>query len=69
MATTAPDLHHAIHAVYRIESAKLISGLMRMVRDVGPVSKGGSASRVSGGCANALSASGATPRPVPRGTA
>src|SRR5574342_1005203 len=35
MATTAPDLHHAIHAVYRIESAKLIAGLMRMVRDVG----------------------------------
>jgi RNA polymerase sigma-70 factor (ECF subfamily) len=35
MATTAPDLHRAIHAIHRIESAKLIAGLMRMVRDVG----------------------------------
>ena len=32
---TATDTHRAIHAVYRIESAKLIAGLARMVRDVG----------------------------------
>jgi RNA polymerase sigma-70 factor (ECF subfamily) len=32
---TAADTHRAIHAVYRIESAKLIAGLARMVRDVG----------------------------------
>ncbi|WP_437587060.1 RNA polymerase sigma factor [Sorangium sp. So ce1000] len=32
---TAPDVHRAIHAVFRIESAKLIAGLARMVRDVG----------------------------------
>jgi RNA polymerase sigma-70 factor (ECF subfamily) len=32
---TAPDLHRAIDAVWRIESAKLIAGLARMVRDVG----------------------------------
>ncbi|WP_437606494.1 RNA polymerase sigma factor [Sorangium sp. So ce834] len=32
---TAPDAHRAIHAVFRIESARLIAGLTRMVRDVG----------------------------------
>lgn len=32
---TATDTHHAINAVWRIESAKLIAGLARMVRDVG----------------------------------
>ncbi|HEX3593513.1 MAG TPA: RNA polymerase sigma factor [Polyangiaceae bacterium] len=32
---TTADTHRAIHAVYRIESAKLIAGLARMVRDVG----------------------------------
>jgi RNA polymerase sigma factor (sigma-70 family) len=29
------DAHRAIHAVFRIESARLIAGLARMVRDVG----------------------------------
>ncbi|WP_437324289.1 RNA polymerase sigma factor [Sorangium sp. So ce381] len=32
---TAPDVHRTIHAVFRIESARLIAGLARMVRDVG----------------------------------
>ncbi|MGK4000545.1 RNA polymerase sigma factor [Sorangium sp. So ce1024] len=32
---TVPDVHRAIHAVFRIESARLIAGLARMVRDVG----------------------------------
>jgi RNA polymerase sigma factor (sigma-70 family) len=36
---TAPDLHHDVHrtidAVWRIESARLIAGLTRIVRDVG----------------------------------
>jgi RNA polymerase sigma factor (sigma-70 family) len=32
---TATDTHHAIDAVWRIESPKLIAGLARMVRDVG----------------------------------
>lgn len=32
---TAPDTHRAIDAVWRIESAKLIAGLARIVRDVG----------------------------------
>jgi RNA polymerase sigma-70 factor (ECF subfamily) len=32
---TAATAHRAIEAVYRIESAKLIAGLARMVRDVG----------------------------------
>src|SRR5215204_1296919 len=32
---TAPDTHRAIDAVFRIESARLIAGLARMVRDVG----------------------------------
>ena len=31
----SPDLHRAVDAVWRIESAKLIAGLVRMVRDVG----------------------------------
>jgi RNA polymerase sigma-70 factor (ECF subfamily) len=32
---TASDTHRAIHAVWRIESARLIAGLARIVRDVG----------------------------------
>ena len=32
---TATDTHQAIDAVFRIEQAKLIAGLARMVRDVG----------------------------------
>ena len=32
---TATDSHRAIEAVWRIEAAKLIAGLVRMVRDVG----------------------------------
>lgn len=32
---TASDAHRAIHAVWRIESARLIAGLARIVRDVG----------------------------------
>ncbi len=32
---TAPETHRTIEAVWRIESAKLIAGLARMVRDVG----------------------------------
>ena len=32
---TATDTHRAIEAVFRIEQAKLIGGLMRMVRDIG----------------------------------
>jgi RNA polymerase sigma factor (sigma-70 family) len=32
---TLPDTHRAIEAVWRIESAKLIAGLTRIVRDVG----------------------------------
>ena len=32
---TAPDTHRAIDAVWRIESAKVIAGLVRMVRDIG----------------------------------
>jgi RNA polymerase sigma factor (sigma-70 family) len=35
VAMTATDLHHTIDAVFRIEQAKLIAGLARMVRDVG----------------------------------
>jgi RNA polymerase sigma-70 factor, ECF subfamily len=35
VAVTATDAHRAIDAVWRIESAKLIAGLARMVRDVG----------------------------------
>jgi RNA polymerase sigma factor (sigma-70 family) len=35
VAVTASDTHRAIDAVWRIESARLIAGLARMVRDVG----------------------------------
>jgi len=35
VAVTAADTHRAIDAVWRIESARLIAGLARMVRDVG----------------------------------
>src|SRR5713226_67215 len=35
VAVTASDTHRAIHAVWRIESPRLIAGLARMVRDVG----------------------------------
>ncbi|MCU1242407.1 MAG: polymerase subunit sigma-24 [Candidatus Acidoferrum typicum] len=35
MAVTAADTHRAIDAVWRIESARLIAGLARIVRDVG----------------------------------
>ena len=34
-AVTASDAHRAIDAVWRIESARLIAGLTRIVRDVG----------------------------------
>jgi RNA polymerase sigma factor (sigma-70 family) len=32
---TASDAHRTVHAVYRLESGKLIAGLTRIVRDVG----------------------------------
>ena len=32
---TAADIHRTIDAVWRIESAKVIAGVARMVRDVG----------------------------------
>src|SRR5213593_4427472 len=35
LAMAASDTHRAIDAVWRIESARLIAGLARMVRDVG----------------------------------
>ena len=35
MTAPAPDIHRTIDAVWRIESAKLIAGLTRVVRDVG----------------------------------
>src|SRR5438094_1032725 len=35
VAVTATDAHRAIDAVWRIESPRLIAGLMRIVRDVG----------------------------------
>jgi RNA polymerase sigma factor (sigma-70 family) len=35
VTTTATDTHRTIDAVWRIESARLIAGLTRMVRDVG----------------------------------
>jgi len=35
VAVTASDTHRAINAVFRIESAKLIAGVTRLVRDVG----------------------------------
>ncbi|MGH3391077.1 MAG: hypothetical protein ACRDOO_19590 [Actinomadura sp.] len=31
----APDAHRAIDAVWRLESARIIAGLTRIVRDVG----------------------------------
>jgi predicted RNA polymerase sigma factor len=34
-AVTASDTHRTIDAVWRIESAKLIAGLTRIVKDVG----------------------------------
>ena len=35
MAVTATDTHRTIDAIWRIESAKVIAGLTRMVRDIG----------------------------------
>src|SRR5437870_7292326 len=35
VAVTATETHRAIDAVWRIESARLIAGLARMVRDIG----------------------------------
>jgi len=35
VAVTATDVHGAIEAVWKIESARLIAGLARMVRDIG----------------------------------
>ena len=35
MTVPPPDIHGAIDAVWRIESAKVIAGLTRIVRDVG----------------------------------
>jgi RNA polymerase sigma factor (sigma-70 family) len=35
VTATVSDAHRAIHAVFRIESPRLIAGLARMVRDVG----------------------------------
>src|SRR5437868_12232731 len=35
VAVTATETHRAIDAVWRIESARLIAGLARIVRDVG----------------------------------
>ena len=35
MAVTATDIHRTVDAVWRIESPKLIAGLMRIVRDLG----------------------------------
>ncbi|PRX44995.1 RNA polymerase ECF family sigma subunit [Prauserella shujinwangii] len=35
MTTVAPDIHRTIDAVWRIESARLVAGLARMVHDVG----------------------------------
>jgi RNA polymerase sigma factor (sigma-70 family) len=35
VAVTATDIHRAIDAVWRIESARIIAGLARIVRDVG----------------------------------
>lgn len=35
MAVTASDIHRAIDAVWRIESARVIAGLARIVRDIG----------------------------------
>ncbi len=35
MAATTPETHRAIEAVWRIEAAKIIGGVLRIVRDVG----------------------------------
>src|SRR3954451_18124702 len=35
MAVTDSEAQRAVHAVFRIESARLIAGLTRLVRDVG----------------------------------
>ena len=35
MSVTATDTHRAIEAVWRIEAARLIAGLARLVHDVG----------------------------------
>jgi len=35
VAVTASDAHRAIEAVWRIESARLIAGVARFVRDIG----------------------------------
>ncbi|HKZ73580.1 MAG TPA: RNA polymerase sigma factor [Steroidobacteraceae bacterium] len=35
MAVTATDTHRTVDAIFRIESAKLVAGLTRIVRDVG----------------------------------
>ena len=35
VAMTATDTHRTIDALWRIESARLIAGLARLVRDVG----------------------------------
>ena len=35
MAVVATETHQAIEAVWRIESAKLIAGITRVVKDVG----------------------------------
>src|SRR4051812_40272815 len=35
MRVTGSDAQRAVHAVFRIESARLIAGLARLVRDVG----------------------------------
>jgi RNA polymerase sigma factor (sigma-70 family) len=35
VAVTATDIHRTIDAVWRVESSKLIAGLMRIVRDLG----------------------------------
>ena len=35
VAVVATDIHRTVDAVWRIESPKLIAGLMRLVRDLG----------------------------------
>jgi predicted RNA polymerase sigma factor len=34
-SVTAPELHPAIDAVWRMESARIVAALVRIVRDVG----------------------------------
>jgi len=50
---TASDIHRAIDAVWRIESAKIIAALARMLRDVGLAGASAAFSRVSRGQKNA----------------